>query len=358
MRLITRNTSLLFINFGQIGNFMIQRALVVGLGSIGARHLYLLRESLPEAEILVLRHSHCDESIPDADNCTTSLEVACAFNPQIAIIASPAPFHLKAANALADQGTHLLIEKPLAESVGGVEEFLKKCRRKDVLVQVAYNLRLLDTLQRFRSEIAEGRIGKVLNVRCEIGQYLPGWRPAKDYRETVSAQRKLGGGVLLELSHELDMLRWVFGDVDWISGWNGTLSSLDIDVEDCGHFNLGFSSGAVCNLSMDFLRHDTTRCCTAIGEYGTLRWDAVSGELALFTPETNRWETLFQKIPERNDSYRGQLSSFLTATSKGRLTSEVATGEDGLATLQLIEAARRSTENSGQINFVEKVTTE
>jgi len=333
---------------------MVYRALVAGLGSIGLRHLRLLREALPNAEILVLRHSECSESLPYADRCTTSLKEACAFQPEVAIIASPAPFHLETAGALAEQGAHLLIEKPLAASTPGVETFLKQCTKNHVLVQVGYNLRFLETLQQFRRELTDGRIGKVLSVRSEIGQYLPGWRPAKDYRQTVSAQHKLGGGVLLELSHELDMLRWVFGEIDWVSSWSGKLSALEIDVEDCAYINLGFSSGVVGNLCMDFLRHDTTRCCTAIGDAGTLRWDAVAGEVSLFTLEANKWETVFQKTPGRDDSYREQIRTFLEAIPGRQMPPGVSAGEDGVAVLRLISAAKKSAENGGCVTSVEK----
>jgi len=333
---------------------MVNRALVAGLGSIGLRHLRLLREALPNAEILVLRHSECSDSLPYADRCTTSLKEACVFKPEVAIVASPAPFHLETARALAEQGTHLLIEKPLAASTPGAEEFLEQCAKRDVLVQVGYNLRFLETLQQFRRELTDSRIGKVLSVRCEIGQYLPDWRPAKDYRQTVSAQRKLGGGVLLELSHDLDMLRWVFGEIDWVSSWNGKLSALEIDVADCAYMNLGFSSGVVGNLCMDFLRHDTTRCCTAIGEAGTLRWDAVAGEVSLFTPEANKWETVFQKTPDRDASYREQIRTFLEAIISHQVPSGVSAGEDGLAVLQLIGAAIKSVKSGGQVMSIEK----
>jgi len=333
---------------------MVHRALVAGLGSIGTRHLRLLREALPDAEILVLRHSECVEPLPHAAGCTTSLEEACRFEPQVAIIASPAPFHLLAANALAEQGTHLLIEKPLADSTAGVGAFLEKCTQKDVIVQIAYNLRLFETLQHFRQELKRGRIGRILSVRCEIGQYLPGWRPSMDYRETVSAQHKLGGGALLELSHELDMLRWVFGDVDWVSSWKGKLSSLDIDVEDCAYLNLGFSNGVVGNLCMDFIRRDTTRRCTVIAEAGTLSWDAVSGEVSLFTPEANKWEVLIQKTPDRDHSYREQIRLFLEAVTTGQMFPGISTGEDGLAVLDLVAAARKSAERGGEIILVTK----
>src|SRR5690606_6856256 len=115
---------------------MIERALVVGLGSIGERHLRLLREALPRAKILVLRHRNYEETPIYADACTTDLAEAIEFKPQIAIVSSPAPFHLHVANVLAEHGTHLLVEKPLSDSTNQVNPFLEKCRYHNVLVQV------------------------------------------------------------------------------------------------------------------------------------------------------------------------------------------------------------------------------
>ena len=96
---------------------MIDRALIVGLGSIGKRHLRLLRAALPEADIRVLRHARCDDPIEHADGCFDRLDAACDFAPQLAIIASPAPFHITAARALAQSGAHLLVEKPISDSI-------------------------------------------------------------------------------------------------------------------------------------------------------------------------------------------------------------------------------------------------
>ena len=67
------------------------------------------------------------------------------------------------------------------------------------------------------SDLMQNKIvGKILSVRCEVGQFLPSWRPNIDYRESVSARKALGGGALLELSHEIDYLMWIFGDIDWV----------------------------------------------------------------------------------------------------------------------------------------------
>ena len=329
---------------------MIRRALVAGLGSIGRRHLRLLRAALPEADIRVLRHSGCDETIEYANGCFSQLEEACAFAPGLAVIASPAPFHIATATALAEKGAHLLVEKPVSDTCAGVAELIALCAARRQVFQIGYNLRFLETLQCFRAEIAAGRIGAVHAVHCEIGQYLPAWRPDADYRTTVSAEKALGGGVLLELSHELDLLRWVFGVVDWLSAWIGRQSALEIDVEDSAMLQIGFASGPVAQLGMDFLRRDTTRICTALGADGSLRWDAVAGRVDHFDPKAGHWTEVTQVTPDRDASYRAQIAAFLTAIAEGHRKEVQSTaqdqiaarGTDGLAVMRLIEAARLS----------------
>ena len=326
---------------------MIRRALVVGLGSIGRRHLRLLRQALPAADIRVLRRSDDGAPIEHADGCFDDLEAARAFAPDLAVIANPAPFHLAAARVLAQAGAHLLVEKPVSDTAEGVDDLIALCAARGRVLQVGYNLRFLETLQAFRDRIAAGQIGTVQAIRCEIGQYLPGWRPDADYRTTVSAQRALGGGVLLELSHELDMLRWVFGEVAWLGAWTGRQGPLEIDVEDCAMVQIGFQAGPVAQLGMDFLRHDTTRTCVAIGTRGSLRWDAIKGQVARFTPDDGAWVELDAARPDRDFTYRAQIAAFLAAID-GRPGAVAAQGPDGLAVMRLIEAARLSDRQQGR----------
>jgi predicted dehydrogenase len=326
---------------------LIQRALVVGLGSIGRRHLRLLREALPTADIRVLRHSGCGAPIEHADGCFDRLDAASVFAPELALIASPAPFHLSAARVLGEAGAHLLVEKPVSDTADGVANLIALCAARARVFQVGYNLRFLETLQVFRDRIAAGQIGAVQAVRCEIGQYLPGWRPDVDYRDTVSARRALGGGVLLELSHDLDMLRWVFGEVEWLSAWTGRQGMLEIDVEDCAMLQMGFDAGPVAQLSMDFLRRDTTRTCTAIGAEGSLRWDAVTGQVARYDLDSGAWIELSAACPDRDFTYRAQIETFLAAID-GRSGDVAAQGTDGLAVMRLIDAARLSDAQQGR----------
>lgn len=339
---------------------LISRILIVGLGSIGIRHLRLARELLPSADIRVLRHQVCDSMPEHANGCFSNLEQAVNFAPQIAVIANPASHHVAVAQALAEAGVHLLVEKPLSATVDGVSKLLETCCEQKTVLLTGYNLRFLLSIQRFRDLLGESLIGNVLSVRCEIGQYLPSWRPDSDYRQGVSARQELGGGALLELSHELDYMRWIFGEVDWVKATLSRQSSLEIDVEDTAHLTMGFASTANGNkligtVNLDFIRHDTTRLCTAIGEKGSLRWNGLTGVVELYNAGAKEWQEIFRHQHQRDESYLAEWNNFIDCVTEYK--TPYITGEDGLKVLQIIEAARKSSESGCKENVVKMEVT-
>ena len=337
---------------------LISRVLIVGLGSVGKRHLRLARELMPMADIRVLRHQASDEMPEYSNGCFFRIEDAVSFAPQVAVIACPAPFHIQTAQALAEAGVHLLIEKPLSASLSGVTKLIKTCQKQCTVLSTGYNLRFMPSLQHYRDLLDDGLIGKILSVRCEIGQYLPTWRPDSDYRQGVSARHELGGGALLEISHELDYLRWIFGEVEWVKATLSRQSMLEIDVEDTAHLTMGFASAPNGNkligtVNLDFIRHDITRLCTTIGEKGSLRWNGLTGVVELFEAGAKEWLEVFRHQHQRDDSYMAEWKNFIECVNTHK--EPLITGEDGLKVLQIIEAARRSAKLGGKMVEVERI---
>ena len=160
---------------------MINKILIVGLGSIGKRHLRLIQKIIPDVEIVVLRHNGCqDLSVLDFEYCVTNIDSALKHEPQAAIISNPASFHIGIAKQLAKEGIHLLIEKPISNSTEGVNELIDICRMNEIVLMTGYNLRFSSSLQEFRNLLKHNLCGEVFSVRAEVGQYLPSWRPDSD----------------------------------------------------------------------------------------------------------------------------------------------------------------------------------
>ena len=330
---------------------MNKRILIVGLGSMGKRHLSVIQGLFPEAKIKVFRQGERREETKPGLNEVSSLNEARQFLPEIIVICNPASEHINTALKFIDARVNLFIEKPISHSTNEIVQLISAFMATNGVLMVGYNLRYLKSLQEFRRNLLDGLIGVPLSVRCEVGQYLPSWRPKKDYRESVSAKRELGGGVLLELSHEIDYLRWIFGEVDWVRATLLQQSALEIDVEDTVHLTIGFENVTagrqlVASLNMDFIRHDTRRSCTVIGNKGSLHWDGILGEVSIFRAGEKTWQTLFTNDNGIEDTYILEWHELIKAIEKKR--SPAVTGEDGLRVVEIIEAARLSSKSGIQ----------
>jgi len=329
---------------------LIERVLIVGLGSIGKRHVRIVRELFPKINITVLRHNQCDENNTGVDSCVTTIEDAIDRKPQVAIIANPATMHLEVAMQLAKNNIHLLIEKPIAISSQGVQELINLCEQKQLVLMTAYNLRFMPSLMELQKQLQKNKIGRIFSIKSEVGQNLPSWRPDQDYRKSVSAQKKLGGGVLSELSHEIDYISWIFGPIEWVKSHISKVSNLEVDVEDNANIILGFGGKLdkefSATLNMDFIRQDITRMCTVIGDLGTLRWNGVLGTLHLYTEETHKWKLLFSSLTERDYTYKEEFKHFISS-----IESTLISGTDGLNVILAIEAIHRSN-STGKIAYI------
>jgi len=321
------------------------RILIAGLGSIGRRHLATVRSVLPDCEVVLLRRP----GRPPPDGLGPGIrvledpEAALATHPEAAIIANPAPFHVATALPLARAGVPLLVEKPLSDRPEGVDALLAACAETGGVLQVGYCLRFDPSLRAVKEALAADAIGRPLALHIEVGQYLPDWRPGTDYRDGVSARADLGGGVLLELSHEIDYARWLAGEVETVFARTARSGALDIDVEDTADLILDFENGIDANLHMDMLCRPAVRVCRINGTAGTLYWDGIRHESRLFHFDAASWQPLSRPTKRKIDTsaiFKRQFRHFLSAISG----KEAAwpDGEDAWRTLEVIRAARES----------------
>ena len=320
----------------------IDRVLLVGLGSIGKRHLSNIKRLLPNVSLAVFRSRN---GIIAVDGCevVSSIEEAIAFKPRLALICNPSSFHLDVATELAEAGIHLFIEKPLTNKLKGLAEFAAASRRANIKVMVGYNLRFSPSLLTIREFLQSGRFGRTLCVSAEVGQYLPDWRPDVDYRSTVSAQSELGGGALLELSHELDYLTWIFGEAVFASGQVLKVSDLEIDVEDLVLAHVCFENNGnrlLASIQLDFLQRKPYRLCKVICEHATLTWDAI--EDCVVIHQKDETITAFQGDKNRNYTYEQEIVSFIECIATN--TPVPISIEDSYRVIKLIEALRVSSD--------------
>ncbi len=324
---------------------IINRLAIIGLGSIGRRHLRLVSEIRPDIEIIVLRSGHgsiCDEE-KIASKVVHSISEAIKYGIQAAIISSPATLHLDQSLEMARNGVHLLIEKPLSNTTERVNKLLEVVNKNNLISMVGYVLRYEPGAIKFKEWLDNKIKGSVLHARIECGSYLPDWREGQDYRKTVSALSELGGGVLLELSHELDYLYWFFGKPKNVQAHIRNSKTLDINVEDQVDLLISSEKGYPISVQIDFNRRHVERKCRVLTTEGELVWDAVN-KIVTWNA-VNKEQDKFEYDNERDYIYRKQLNVFFDCIENDN--NPAVTVKDGIKILNLIDAAFSSSEKEG-----------
>ena len=320
------------------------RALVVGCGSIGRRHAKNLKT-------LGVRHlGLCDQS---SDALVKSRKDVCGetfgdygealqnFRPDIVLVCTPPVYHVQNALAALHAGAHVFIEKPLSHESSGIEILITEAGRRGRHVQVGYNMRFHPGMQIVKELIDSGKIGRVLWLNAEFGQYLPDWRPWQNYRESYTSREELGGGILLDGSHELDYICWLLGRPTEVMCRAEHLSSLDVNVEDSAWMYLTFPECRRAELHLDFVQRAYTRTCKVVGEKGTALWDFTLQEVRWFSSQDSGWKNIPYKF-EVNDMYVSEMVHFLKSLEGGN--EAIANLEQGRDVIQIVEAAKRSSE--------------
>lgn len=318
------------------------RILLAGLGSIGLRHLNNLLQ-LGVEDILLLRTRN--EPVKEAPHLPVFTDLQDALNqkPDAVIVSNPTSHHLEVALPAARAGCHLFIEKPLSHTWKDVDELLSITKEKRTVGMVGFDMHFDPGLRKMRELIKDGLIGRVTSLQVQVGQYLPDWHPWEDYRIGVSAREDTGGGVILDLIHEIDYVTWLMGDARDVMSMNDRVSSLEIQTEDTAAILLRFMSGAIGTINLDYIQRTISRTCRVIGEEGTITWDLVAQKVAWYLAQDKSWHEFSYAGFQRNDRFVAEMKHFLDCL-KGDAQPEVSL-ESGAKSLRIALAAKESGKN-------------
>lgn len=189
------------------------------------------------------------------------------------VIATETSLHYEHLKYLSDRvrGKKILVEKPLFDQIRDFNEGENR-------IFVGYNLRFHPLIAALRNEIQHK---KVLAVQIVAGQYLPSWRPQEDYRLSYSASKSRGGGVLRDLSHEIDYVQWIFGSLLVENAFCGKISDLEISSDDYAVVVGRSELGAIVTITADYLCRKPQRTVTVIGSESTYYLDIIEGQLEI-----------------------------------------------------------------------------
>ncbi len=321
--------------------------LIAGLGSIGRRHLRNLR-ALGQQDISLYRTHQA--TLPNAElsdyPAFLELSLALAEKPDGVIVANPTALHLEVAIAAAKAGAALLIEKPISSSLAGLGELQSALTLSGKPAMVGFHFRFHPVLNQIKTFLETGQLGKPLSARAHWGEYLPGWHPWEDYRRSYAARADLGGGVVNTLSHPLDYLRWLLGEVESVSAWMGNLSDLELDVEDHADILICFAAGTTASVHLDYYQRPPSHTLEITCEGGRIGWDNATGEARVFHAQSGAADLL---VPpegfERNQMFLDEMATFVRLCQGETLPH--CTLEDGIRAQELVLAIKESAAREG-----------
>ncbi len=331
----------------------LHRILIVGVGSIGERHLRCFqttgRAEISFVEINDTLRATISERYSVrgfADLTAAMAEHGDALHPATrwvtaAVIATPANRHLEIATRLAEAGIHLLIEKPLSTSTDGADLLARVVRQRGLVVGVAYVLRCIPALESMREAVLSGRFGNPVEIVAVCGQHFPTYRPA--YRETYYVDRATGGGAIQDaLTHILNAGEWLVGPIERLVADAAHRVLAGVSVEDTVHV-LTRHGDVLGSYSLNQHQAPNEVTVTVICERGTVRWEAHSQRWRWMMHPDEPWHDEPHEPQPRDAAFVTQANRFLDAV-EGHAPL-LCSLDDGVQTLRVNLAALASVEH-------------
>ncbi len=321
----------------------LKSALIVGVGSIGERHLRCfqaagrVRLSLCETNPALRRRIAEQYGV---EHVYDDLQAALADRHDAAVIATPAPLHVPMATRLAQAGMHLLIEKPLSIGLDGIDRLQDELRVRRLTAAVAYVLRMHPALRDMKRQIDSGRFGRPVQIVSTSGQHFPTYRPA--YREIYYADHATGGGAIQDaLTHLVNAGQWLVGPIDRLVA-DAAHQVLDgVEVEDTVGL-LARHGNVLASYSLNQHQAPNEWTVTVVCERGTARFELHHNRWQWMIAPDDPWhDETFGPI-ERDSLFIDQANAFLDCI-EGR-APPVCTLDEAIQTLRANLAALRSVE--------------
>ena len=291
------------------------KILIVGLGSIGKKHIAAIINVCPTAEIYAFRTNIKSETYKNIINVYSLNDIN--FELDFIIISNITASHEKTIIDMCKFKCPLFIEKPVLHSLENYERVAIELEKNFVETYVACNLRFHPAINFLNQYLKDNNV-QINEVNIYCGSYLPDWRPGEDFRKNYSANKTLGGGVHLDLIHELDYCTWLFGFPLRSKSIKRNVSTLKIDSFDYAHFSF-FYTNFITNITLNYFRRDRKRQIEIITESQSIMVDLIDGVII----DKVSKKTLFQQQFDIYDTYKLQMQYFIdTIKNKKKLMND------------------------------------
>jgi predicted dehydrogenase len=321
--------------------------MVLGTGSIGMRHLNLLT-SMEDVQVTAVptRPGRAAELRAQGIDARESIEEALALAPVGAVVATDTGRHVRDGLKCVSI-CHLLVEKPIAATLATARELLAAADSQGQRVHVACCLRFDESLAWVKAQLP--KLGSIHSADAECLSWLPTWRSGRDHRDSYAA-RPGEGGVLLDLTHEIDYCLWLFGPVREVAAdlENRGITGLPAEIEESARLELIHRSGLRVTLRLSYAIRPPSRRLRIWGELGSLEWDGLARRSRLL--DTSGRELARHESRDPNDMYQKQTLAWVDFL-RGSVAERLVDGEVGAQAVAVCDASRRSAASRGWVTL-------
>ena len=319
------------------------RILIVGVGSIGQRHLRCFQATGRAELSLCETNTQLRRQIAEqyaVDRAYADLDAALSDPHDAVVIATPAQLHVPMAIKLAEAGLHLLIEKPLSTSLEGIDSLKQLIQRKHLVVAVAYVYHAHPAFQEMKQAVEAGRFGRPVQVIANCGQHFPTYRPA--YRDIYYTDRATGGGAVQDaITHVINAAEWLVGPIDRLVADVAHQVLEGVEVEDTVHVIARHGNIQGCySLNQHQAPNETT--LTVVCHDGTCRFEFHKNRWRWMTEPGGDWHDEDNGPLERDALFTHQADAFLNALEGTK--PPLCTLDEGVQTLRVNLAILESSE--------------
>lgn len=307
---------------------------IIGFGSIGQRHFENLKRR-KDVEIVIFSKR---TDVNDSKVVSTWEELGNKRGFDAFFITNETSKHVETIErCLQLYPKALLIEKPLSHTSRGLENIAKSIEESSVSVWVGYNFHFFRPFIRIKEIIKSNVLGRIYYLRVAVGQDLSEWRQ-RDYTKCYSSSKDGGGGVLLDLVHDINYPAWLL-DEELIpqACVMKQISTLDIAVEDWAESVLSTDSGIMVSVHQDYVRVPYKRSLEIVGDRASLSWDTDANNMAVLDRKKNL--TLFEHIEEdRNRMFEKEIDFFIDSLRAGKNFSNIKEAIRDVAIIETLKS--------------------
>lgn len=291
--------------------------LFCGLGSIGRRHLKILKNEGEHTFIAFRSGKSTLKSNDEIDEEIENLNDITNKKIDAALITNPTSLHITTAIEIAKHGIPMFIEKPLGKDLDNISELENLVQEKNIPVLMGYNFIYHPAIESIKELIKEEKIGKIISAKAQFGTFMPGWHPYEDHKNSYAANSSMGGGVVLTSIHEQNYLTHFFGEVTNVMAMEGGGNVTGIDAEECVEILLKHESGVVSNIHLNFFQKPYYRNCQIIGTEGTIFWDFMKPVIKILSKDKTDIINLGTDPMELLEkSYTNQMGHFIEVAER------------------------------------------